>query len=428
MFELDPTSARINKILHPEAEVIEGAFEKNFIKGGMSVKDKYTGKKFEVTVGNPPYGPYSGMWKGREEGVGHTQFEEYFMDRALDTLEDGGIMAYVVPSGFLRGDNLDFAKKQIAGKGRLLEAYRLPNGTFSTTTQGTDIVIIRKEKGGNAEDFINDNYFIKNPDHIMGDVSIRNNQYGKPEQFVKLKSGTTLDDALNEINTNGVAVIPYNKPDMSEEAKNNIALGMLGNDNAKKDIKSTEEKAKKKEVKPIENKSGSKSVDTTESFNAKYNRNVNPKELAIWKNTSYKGTINVGGLSKEDKDYLENSDNICIDDNGDYVHKVNYASGKIRQKLELLEEQKDQLGEKRYNNQKAILESALPPMKTVKNITISPISQFAKDFSFVTDDNPEGISLKNRFLQWATGKTYAYYNMDWRGGVTQHDLPTEWSF
>lgn len=112
--ELDETSARIAHLLHPDADVKQGAFQKLFVKNN-SVQKEYKGEKYDVAVGNPPYGDYTGMYKGMGEGKIHTRYEEYFIDRTLDTLKDDGIMAFVVPSGFLRGKNSK-AKEAIAKK------------------------------------------------------------------------------------------------------------------------------------------------------------------------------------------------------------------------------------------------------------------------------------------------------------------------
>ena len=434
MFELDPTSARINTILHPEADIMQKPFQEMFMKGGVS-KPEYSGKKFDVTVGNPPYGKYSGFYKGKDEGKDHTRYEEYFIDRALDALEPGGIMAYVVPSDFLRKGNYTKAKSLIASKGRLMEAYRLPNGTFSTTKEGTDIIVIRKEKG-NIDDFLDDKYFKKNPEKIMGDVSIRSGKFG-PEQYVALKPGETFDSVLDKINTNDTPVTPYEKPEMSDEAKRNISIGLKGNDNAKKAVKKIPKKqmavagkpvfpTKKEEAIPVQGEQ--KAVETVESFNSKYNKKLNPEEVNIWKNTDYNGNIESDKLNAKEKAYIDTSENICLIE-GKYVHKVNYASGDIYKKLEILESEKDQMPEAKYLNQKALLDAVKPSFKTTENFSVSPISDFAKNFTFDSEDYPDGINFNRRFLQWATGQRDRHYNMDWKGGVTKHDIPAgiSWS-
>ena len=167
MFELEDESARIAHILHPDADVVQGAFQENFMKnkGGRFTKNF---KPYDVAVGNPPYGAYTGKYKGLGEGKDYKRYETYFMSRTLDTLKDGGVIAMVVPSGFMDGKST-YGKdiEKIAEKGELLEAWRLPNGTFDSTDVGTDIVVFRKGKGGSVEQI--KSYFEKNPDHIAGD-------------------------------------------------------------------------------------------------------------------------------------------------------------------------------------------------------------------------------------------------------------------
>ena len=79
------------------------------------------------------------------EGKGHIRLEAYFIDRGLDTLKENGIMTFIVPSSFLDSKANTSWKQSIAKKGTLLNAYRLPENTFDTTSIGTDILVIRKE-------------------------------------------------------------------------------------------------------------------------------------------------------------------------------------------------------------------------------------------------------------------------------------------
>lgn len=240
MFELENESARIAHILHPDADVVQGAFQENFMKnkGGRFTK-KF--KPYDVAVGNPPYGAYTGKYKGLGEGKEYKRYETYFMSRTLDTLKDGGVMAMVVPSGFMDGKST-YGKdiEKIAEKGELLEAWRLPNGTFDSTDVGTDIVVFRKGKGGSAEQI--KSYFEKNPDHIAGEISTRTNRFGKEESYVKPKDGQTFESAVDSIDV-GARETKEQADAISEligaketeaEKHQNRSEAMKGNQNAKK--------------------------------------------------------------------------------------------------------------------------------------------------------------------------------------------------
>ena len=66
----------------------------------------------------------------------------------------------VVPSSWLNRQN----ELQNA---ELKEAYRLPNGVFKATDIGTDIIILTKNSNAEKRDI--SNYFIENPNKILGD-------------------------------------------------------------------------------------------------------------------------------------------------------------------------------------------------------------------------------------------------------------------
>ena len=241
LFELDETSARIAGILHPDANVKQGYFQELFMNG-RTPKKTYDGKKYDVAIGNPPYGEYSGLHRGLGEGKDHSKIDEYFIDRSLDTLKDGGILAMVVPSSFLRSKSYK-GKERIAGKARLLEAWRLPNGTFGTTGIGTDIIVLRKEPG-DPEQFNNNAYFDTHENQIVGDEGDKLGRFGM-EKYVSLPDGMTFDEALDSINPGKIPVIQTGEisPEVqaaaevtvseAEEHKNR-SDAMMGNDNAYK--------------------------------------------------------------------------------------------------------------------------------------------------------------------------------------------------
>jgi hypothetical protein len=243
LFELDETSARIAGILHPDATVVQGHFQDLFMNGNTP-KKAYTGKKYDVAVGNPPYGIYAGKHKGLGEGKEHKKIDEYFIDRSLDTLKDGGILAMVVPSSFLRS-KASKGKDKIAGKATLLEAWRLPNGTFGTTGIGTDIIVLKKEPGDAAQ-FNDDAYFSAHEDQIAGVEIEKKGRFGM-EKYVGPLDGMSFDQSLDTIDPEKVAYVGKGEKDAKAEAMEEVVAvvseaeehrnrseAMKGNDNAYK--------------------------------------------------------------------------------------------------------------------------------------------------------------------------------------------------
>lgn len=244
MHELDETSARINKILHPEANVIQGAYQKQFFDEGERVRlSSYQQPKYDVVIGNPPYGKYNDKYKGLGEGKEFDRYEEYFISKGLDALKDeNSIMAFVVPSGFLNTAS-DKQKELIASKGKLIDAYRLPVGTFPTTEVGTDIIILQSWEKDRKEIDLNNHlvgvkahaqltnkllkkrqeeslkilsesvWFKQHPEKILGEVKTRTNRFGKEEEYVTVHEGLAVQDELNKIDS----MLPNHNRQMSVE-------------------------------------------------------------------------------------------------------------------------------------------------------------------------------------------------------------------
>jgi len=186
-FEINETTAKIAKILHPEADINLRSFETEFIDDRGNRKDsKDFSEKYDLVIGNPPYGEHRGLYKGLGEEPKISKYEDYFVKRSLDSLKPNGVLAMVLPSSWLnRRSNLKNAN--------ILEGFRLPNGAFAGTQIGTDIIILRKNTQNISTDI--SNYFDDNPARILGETREKTNRFGRLEKYIR----GNLDEALFKI-------------------------------------------------------------------------------------------------------------------------------------------------------------------------------------------------------------------------------------
>ena len=183
-FEINEITAKIAKLLHPQATINLRSFETEFITDNGTKKD-FT-PQYDLVIGNPPYGSHRGLYLGLGEEAKLPRYEDYFVKRSLDVMNEGATLTMVLPSGWLNRQN------KLSGA-ELSEAYRLPNGAFKATDVGTDIVILKKNSQAQTQDI--SNYFKEHPQQILGDTLQRKNRFGREEDYVK----GNLDDALTRL-------------------------------------------------------------------------------------------------------------------------------------------------------------------------------------------------------------------------------------
>lgn len=142
----DTTSFRVAKISFPNVNFTNDYFESIFYEGNMR---KGTNKKYDLVIGNPPYGDFTGKYSGKaREGKffkGQT-YDQYFIWAGLELLNSGGLLCFIIPSSFLdNGSSYENIKDEFAAKADLIDAYRLPRSVFDFTQIQTDIVLFRKK-------------------------------------------------------------------------------------------------------------------------------------------------------------------------------------------------------------------------------------------------------------------------------------------
>ena len=180
-FEINETTAKIAKILHPETDIHFRSFETEFIDERGNKKELIP--QYDLVIGNPPYGEHRGYYKGLGEESNIAKYEDYFVKRSLDVLKDGGTLAMVLPSGWLNRQN----KLQNA---EISNAFRLPAGAFAGTQIGTDIIILKKNSQKQSLNI--SNYFEQNPDKVLGEPREKTNRFGRLEEYIY----GNLEDAL----------------------------------------------------------------------------------------------------------------------------------------------------------------------------------------------------------------------------------------
>jgi len=131
--DIDPTSARIAKLLHPAATILTGRLEKTEVRDGT----------FDVAIGNVPF---SGT--RIHDGAGRSgALHNYFIQRAAAAVRPGGYVAIVTSRHTLdaSGAGLLCAGQGIDGM-QFAGAVRLPSGAFAEagTSVVTDIIVLRR--------------------------------------------------------------------------------------------------------------------------------------------------------------------------------------------------------------------------------------------------------------------------------------------
>ena len=197
--ELDSITGRIAKKLYPQADITVAGFETT------DRRDFY-----DLAVGNVPFGNY----KVNDKAYNKLNFSihNYFFAKAIDQVRPGGIVAFVT-SRYTMDSKDSTARKHMAERADLLGAIRLPNNAFRANA-GTDVVsdIIFLQKRdrpidhepdwvqlGKTEDgFAINQYFVDNPEMILGELTAESTQYGREELTVAPIEGANLADQLAE--------------------------------------------------------------------------------------------------------------------------------------------------------------------------------------------------------------------------------------
>ncbi len=185
--EIDPITSRVAKYLYPEAQVLTST--------GFQ-KAEFSFGKFDLAIGNPPFGDERITDKRRKD-ISGLKIHNYVIAKSGMHLRPGGVMAMVVTSRFLDTSNPE-ARERLAKDFRFLGAVRLPNTAFkgfAGTEVTTDLVFLQKLAPGmetgdqdwletgakmtNAagEEVTLNRYFAERPTLMLGEPSMQGTMY-----------------------------------------------------------------------------------------------------------------------------------------------------------------------------------------------------------------------------------------------------------
>ena len=125
--EMDPTTARIARLLYPEAWLRQ----EDFTKARLA-------ETFDLVIGNPPF---SDRTVRADDACGKLDLSlhDYFIARSIERLRPGGLAAFVT-SRFTMDKASAKAREHIAGMADLVGAVRCPE-TAMRAASGTDVVV-----------------------------------------------------------------------------------------------------------------------------------------------------------------------------------------------------------------------------------------------------------------------------------------------
>ena len=203
-FEKDLLTGKILHHLHLEQKVRIEGFEKI---------EKPFNDYFDLAISNIPFGDvavfdpsYTAM-KGMRALVTR-RIHNYFFVKALDTVRDGGLVAFITSQGVLNAKNNSAARFMMLYHADLVSAIRLPNNLFTenaNTEVGSDLIILQKntqKESLRGDDNLLDtvyndenriptnNYFLEHPERIIHTTAkLDTDPFGKPAMIYTHEDG-----------------------------------------------------------------------------------------------------------------------------------------------------------------------------------------------------------------------------------------------
>jgi type I restriction enzyme M protein len=129
------------------------------VQDSLAIKGKPT---FPLVITNPPFGvktienrPAVLKQYSFTQGKTKQQLGLLFIEQSLEYLKEKGILAIIIPTGYLTNNSEQDIRKALLENYRIVGVFFLPDGTFKRSGTGVDtsILIIQKQKVPSTKDY-----------------------------------------------------------------------------------------------------------------------------------------------------------------------------------------------------------------------------------------------------------------------------------
>lgn len=237
-FEKDILTGKLLSHLLPDDKVK--------IEGFEIIENRYN-KYFDVVSSNIPFGEMSVFDAGfmKQDGLHRDStraIHNYFFVKGVESLREGGIMAFITSQGVMNSPNNQPVRKWLMENTNLVSAIRLPNNLFTDyagTEVGSDLIVLQKNTAKEELNFgeklfvrstplpitviYNNDYFYNHVRVVQTKAFIDTDPYGKPAQVFIHEGGMegiaeTMQKMLNADLRDNLNLDLYN----THAVKNNL--------------------------------------------------------------------------------------------------------------------------------------------------------------------------------------------------------------
>lgn len=238
-----------SKLFAIEKEPLTGAIlSKLYPKSIAATKGyetaQFPNNHFDLAISNIPFGDIPVGTERKASSIlkkAASRIHNFFFVRALDQVKEGGLIAFITSSATLDTKGNDFVREHLDKNTDFLGAIRLPNTAFkgvADTSVVTDIIFLRKNTTGDKQNppFLNlvpmevphkdsgnlvsiavNEYFINNPDHVIGKFAA-GGLHARNDMTVIAEKGTDVAAEILKLEENFPEQV-FNPQNTTEESE-----------------------------------------------------------------------------------------------------------------------------------------------------------------------------------------------------------------